>query len=385
MTGMPLNDPFGCFVGAPTVMQGRPGRPVVAVKDNIHVAGLPTGAGLGRPGTLAKRDAAVVQRLREDGCTLIGKTRMDEIALGATGDNAHYGRTENPRVPGRSPGGSSSGSAAAVAAGYCDAALGTDTLGSVRIPAAYCGVVGLKPTRGRLSTEGIVPLSWTLDHVGIIGSSADAVVQVLVVLGGPWPSGPGEPLRVGVPDVLDTVDVDPETMRLFQNTLSALKACGWSVERCHVPGWDPAANRRAGLLLLEAEGACIYESLLSSEDPALSPAVRRSLMFGRDCGTGRLVRALRSLRDTASGLDQVLRGQDLLALPTVPAPAFAWASGAPPNLADLTALPNYGGHPAISLPIGSVPDGRPVGLQLIGRLSTDGRLLDAARSIEALL
>ncbi len=381
---MPPDDPFGCFVGAPVVLSGQPGSLTVAIKDNIDVAGLPTGAGLGRPGRVAERDALLVHRIRAAGFTVIGKTRMDEIALGATGENAHHGRTENPRCPGRSPGGSSSGSAAAVAAGYCTAALGTDTLGSVRIPAAYCGLVGLKPTRGLLPMAGIVALSWTLDHAGIIAGSVETTARVLAALAGPVPDKSDGPLRIGVPDVLDTMEMDPATWRIFQQTLRRLEAQGWPVLPCHVSAWDPSATRRAGLLLLEAEGAVAHEALISADDPAMSPAIRRLLLFGRDCGTGRLVRALRLLREVADGLQRVLRDHDLLALPTVPAPAFNWVDGAPANQADLAAVANFGGYPAISVPIGAVPDGRPVGLQLIGQSGADWRLLDAARIVEAL-
>lgn len=383
MTGLLENDPYGCFVGAPVVVPGAPGGIAIAIKDNIDIAGLPTGAGLGRSGSIAVQDAAVIRLLRGAGATLIGKTRMDEAALGGTGENPHHGRTENPRVPGCSPGGSSGGSAAALAAGYCSAALGTDTLGSVRIPAAYCGLVGLKPTRGRLPLDGIVPLSRTLDHLGIIAESVDVAARTLALIIGPSCEGDRGPPRVGVPDALDVVATDPEVRAAFGTTMRRLAAGGWFVERCRVPDWDPAKTRRAGLLLLEAEGAVEYEGLLTADDPALSAGLRKLLLFGRDCGTGRLVNALHVLRYAAIGLRQVLRAYDLLALPTVPAPAFAWADGAPANQADLTALPNFGGQPAVSVPR-ALPDGRPWGLQLIGHCGADWPLLDAARAVEAM-
>ncbi|GAC1338968.1 MAG: amidase [Acetobacteraceae bacterium] len=361
----------------------------MAVKDNIDVAGLPTGAGLGRPGPVAAQDALVVGRLRAAGVTLLGKTRMDELALGASGANAHHGRTQNPRCPGHSPGGSSGGSAAAVAAGYCDAALGTDTLGSVRIPAAYCGLIGLKPTRGLLPMQGIVPLSWSLDHPGLIASSASTAARLLAALVGPGP-GPGSGpeaadglLRVGVPDVLDAMTLDPATRTLFDRALDRMTERGWSVARCRVADWQPIAIRRAGLLLAEAEGAEAHAALLD-DDPALSPSIGALLRYGRDCGTGRLVRALRTLREAADGLRQALREHDVLALPTVPAPAYAWTDGPPADQADLVAPANFGGHPAISVPIGTAPDGRPIGLQLIGACGTDWRLLRAAQAIELL-
>ena len=388
MTRPVEEDRFGCFVGRPMQQPGVIGDLVVAVKDNIDVAGLPTGAGLGRPGPVAAQDAPVVSRLRAAGVTLLGKTRMDELALGASGANAHHGRTQNPRCPGHSPGGSGGGSAAAAAAGYCDAALGTDTLGSVRIPAAYCGLVGRKPTRGLLPMQWIVPLSWSLDHPGLIASSAGTAVRLLTVLvcrgsslGIENETAAEGLLRVGVPDVLDRITIDPATRTLFGRALDRLAAHGWPIARCRVPEWQPTATRRAGLLLAEAEGAVAHAASLD-DDPALSLPIKLLLRYGRDCGTGRLVRALRTLREAADGLDHALREHDVLALPTVPAPAYAWTDGPPADQADLVAPVNFGGHPAISVPIGIAPDGRPIGLQFIGACGADWRLLRTAQAIE---
>lgn len=379
------NDPFGCFVGAAFEQRGAPGGLNVAIKDNIDVAGVPTGAGLGRAGGIPNADAEIVRRLRNASCTLLGKTRMDEIAFGATGENAHWGRTENPAAPGHSPGGSSAGSAAAIAAGYCVAALGTDTLGSVRIPAAYCGLVGLKPSRGLLPMSGITPLSETLDHPGLMARSAAMASRVLAML---TPDRRDEGAsnhapRLAVPDALEQAELDPGIRARFEDALRRRVAAGWRVERCRIPGWDPAATRRAGLLVIEAEAAVTYETLLQTGDPALSPPIRRMLEFGRDCGTARLVRALRTLREAAAGFDAVLRGCDAVAMPTVTAPAFRWGEKPPPNQADLTAPANFGGHPAISAPLEALSDGRPCGLQLVGALGTDFRLLNFAEAFAA--
>ena len=369
-----LEDRFGCFVGAPVLAPGRPGLLVVAVKDNIDMQGLPTGAGLGRAVDVAPHDAPLVALLRAAGFPLLGKTRMDEAALSATGDNPHHGRTENPASPGHSPGGSSSGSAAAVAAGLCGAALGTDTLGSVRIPAAYCGLVGLKPTRGVLPDQGITPLSWTLDHPGIMARSVADLATVFAAL-----AGDGEangPMRIGVPDTVDAVRLDPDIARLFAKALH-----GWDVLPGRLRGWDATATRLAGLLVAEAEGAVVHHALLTAADPALSPQLTRLLAYGRDCGSGKLVRALNTLRLAARAIDRALLACDLLATPTVPAPAFAWSDGPVPDQADFTAVANFGGHPAITVPIGHTKDGRPAGLQLIGRRGEDWRVIEAARRI----
>ena len=381
---MIVKDRFGCFIGAPVAQPGKEGRPSIAVKDNMDMVGLPTGAGLGQPAPVARHDAPVVERLRAAGFTLIGKTRMDELALGAAGDNAHHGRTDNPRVPGESSGGSSSGSASAVAAGLCVAALGTDTLGSVRIPAAYCGIVGLKPSQGVLPLQGVVPLSWTLDHVGLLGRSTAAVAAVLdLFLPRPPETLIGQPFWVGIPTVLDTLPTPPLWTRLFTEAVRALAGFGWVAAPCDVPGWQPGETRRAGLLVIEAEAAVTHEALLADDASALSPAIRRMLAFGRDCGTGRLVRVTQTLRRASNGITQALQGVDALLLPTVPGPAH-WADCAPPaDAADLVAPANFGGHPAISILAGCLPDSRPFALQLIGRHGDDWRLMDAAGVVES--
>ena len=381
-----MNDLHGCFVGEPVWQAGRQGMPAVAIKDNIDMAGLPTraglggaglgGPGLGGPGRVAAADAPVVARLREAGFTLVGKARMDEAAFGATGDTPHHGRTDNPAAPGHSPGGSSSGSAAAIAARLCDAALGTDTLGSVRIPASYCGIVGLKPTRGLLPMDGVVPLSETLDHVGILGCDVAAVAAVLAVFA-PRPMGASNgPLRVGVA----AVDADPAVRESCE---AALRAVGWTLATCTIPGGP--ALRQAALLVVEAEGAEAHPDWLDADPAVLSLRLRGMLAYGRDCGSGRLLRALRVLRRATAGLDQVLAGFDLLALPTTPSAAYRWSDGPPPDQAALTTLANAGGHPAISVPVRPLPDGRPVGLQLIGRHGADWAVLAAAGQITAAL
>src|SRR6266446_8838658 len=157
----------------------------VAVKDNMDVAGVPTSNGFGGPAyRVPAVDAAVVRRLRAAGAIILGKLNMHEGALGSTNDNPHFGRAINPHRDGHSPGGSSGGSAAAVAAGLCCAALGSDTGGSVRIPASYCGVVGLKPSYGLVSTRGVVPLSMSLDHVGPLARTVADEAHMLSAMAG---------------------------------------------------------------------------------------------------------------------------------------------------------------------------------------------------------
>jgi len=183
----PSINAFVCMVNEAENKKGEGGIPVpIAVKDLIDIAGYPTTAGSPKffGGVPADTDATVIQKIRRAGATFIGKTNTHEIALGVTGVNPHLGPVRNPHNLARVTGGSSSGSAAAVATGMCLAALGTDTGGSIRIPASLCGVVGLKPTRGRVSTRGVIPLSWNLDHVGPLTRSVrDAAIMLQVMAG----------------------------------------------------------------------------------------------------------------------------------------------------------------------------------------------------------
>lgn len=379
------DDPYNCFVGLPVTVPGRAGAMTVAVKDNFDMAGLPTGAGLGHPGPVAATDAAAVRRLRQAGFTLVGKTMMDEAAIGGTGRNPHHGRTENPRTPGYSPGGSSGGSAAAVASGRCDAALGTDTLGSARIPASYCGIVGFKPSRGLIALDGVVPLSPSLDHVGLLGKTVGVVARLLAVItNAGQPCAPKRHFRIGVPDNLGAVVLDAATQAAFQAALHRMSRHGWTIESCTVDDWDPAPARRKGLLIAEREGAQTHAALLRSTSPALSAEVRRLLEYGLNCCPGRVDQARQVLHQATAGLSRCLQRFDLIAMPTTSSPAFAWADAPPADQADLTALANYGGEPAISIPLPLPPTERATGLQLIGPHGADPLVLHAARAIEAM-
>ena len=364
MAGIPLPDPW---VGA-AVIQG--GRPLLAVKDNIDVAGLATRAGLGGPGVIAAADAPVVAALRAAGWGIAAHTRMDEAALGASGENAHHGRVENPAFPGRSPGGSSGGSAAAVAAGLVDGALGTDTLGSVRIPAAWCGVVGLKPSRGLLPMAGVVPLSPSLDHVGLLARDAAGVGAMLRAF--VPEDAAASPVRVGVVTV---EGVSAAVAVEVAAGVERLRGLGCEVGACAIGGWDARALRRAALLLIEAEGAVVHAGLLEG-GAAMSEEVRAMLRYGRDCGSARVVRAVQVLRAAEAGVLAALRTWDVLALPVTPGVAHAWGAPADPEVAVFCALANWPGLPALSVPMGGG-----AGLQLVGRMGADWGLLRLAAAI----
>lgn len=371
----------------------------VAVKDNIAVAGMPLTAGLqAYRGRVADEDAHCVGKLRRAGAVILGTTHLCEGALGADSDNPHYGRCLNPRVPGASAGGSSSGSAAALAAHQCMLALGSDSMGSVRIPASFCGVVGLKPSAARVSTRGLVTASRRLDHIGPMARRVADLAAVFQQVSGLDPHDPASRL---VP--LAHVERDPAELRV--GVLCDLEALG--VENCVADGFEQAISRvagllprrqpvsfadanltrwrRAGFLLMEAEMCQVHAQLLEQQPDSLSPALRELLAFPATRTAVDLAGALHRLDDAVLFGRQLFVGLDVLLMPTTPQPAFDIASPVPANQADLTSLANFAGLPALSLPMGTTPDGRPLGLQLMGPVGSDLQLMALGVRIEELL
>lgn len=331
---------------------GQPGWRL-AVKDNIEVAGMPCAAGLlAWRGRVAQRDAPCVARLKAAGYHVVGKTLMDEAAFGALGDNPYFGRCHNPRRHGYTAGGSSAGSAAAVAAGLADAALGTDTLGSVRIPAAYCGVVGYIPSPGVIPTDGVVPLAPSFDRVGVLAPSVAHAARA---------AGIRPEFRKATLGVLD--ETRAVAARLEAGAIVPMQPLDWK------------ALRRAALLLVEREGARV----LAEELASLSLPVRAALQFGRDADAQRVERAHR----TVAALSGWPGACDIAVLPTTPGPAFAFDAPPPEDQADYTVPANVLGLPAISVPFGTSADGLPLGMQLVARRGADALLLGVAEALEA--
>ena len=312
------------------------GLPIV-VKDNIAVSGWPMTNGLAVQRT-SSADADIVSRLRRRGAVMLGSANMDEGALAADGVNPHHGRVMNPDYPGYASGGSSSGSAAAVAAGFCSAALGTDTLGSVRLPAAYCGLVGFKPSHGHLSTAGIISLLPELDAVGPITRSVADVVHLMTQLDG-WTvsikQSPLGRLRWGVPDSFSGEELDVDVQVPFESALSGLSAVV-RPQPVAFRHWHPGTLRRSGLLLAEHHAACHWTDPAS----AYSARLRSMLQYGRGASADRLARAQTCIRDSKSDLIACFADVDVILMPTAPQTAFASDTSAPVNQADYTALAN---------------------------------------------
>jgi Asp-tRNA(Asn)/Glu-tRNA(Gln) amidotransferase A subunit family amidase len=352
---------------------------VLAVKDLLDVRGTVTTGGSIVPDAVpAERDAEAVARLRAAGWSVVGKTNLHEWGLGPTSGNPHYGAVRNPADPERIAGGSSGGSAAAVAAGLCDLALGTDTGGSIRIPSSLCGTTGIRPTYGTVSVDGVAALGHSFDTVGPMARDVQTVADALRVLG---VDGAGEvdvpdpdAVRLGVP--LGWVqDVDEETAHTWA-------AVSRGVPLVTAPARD--AFTEPGLTILYVEAAANHAEQLALRPDTLGADVRELMRHGASLTAVDYVRAQRARAGLRAGLDAALEGLDALLLPATA--CVAPLVDADPievryRLTCFTRPFGVTGHPVVALP-GPAP-GLPVGLQLVGHRGQDARLLAVAASLEA--
>ncbi|TVQ37880.1 MAG: amidase [Wenzhouxiangella sp.] len=377
--------------GQPRALEGLP----LAIKDNLDVAGMKTTAGMAtRRDRSAETDATVVSRLRRAGAVILGKLNMTEAALGADGRNPHFGDCQHPWAPGYTPGGSSSGSAAAVAGGLVPAALGTDTMGSIRIPAAYCGIWGLKPSFGLVSTAGSVAVSRRLDHIGPLTTSLEDLELLLPVLAAFDPAcpvslpinlaAPRQSLRFGLPE-LGVVELDSEVAAPWQAISLTLSDSHLSTTKLPALDLEPGRIRRAGLLVCEAEMLIEHGLDWTDQRDNFSDELRALLDWGQRRSAPDLARAMRTLDQGRLALNGWLQQCDIVVLPTTPQRSFPYAQSTPANQADLTCLANCAGLPALSMPLPVADSELPCGLQLIGRHGADREVLAAARQLRSLV
>jgi aspartyl-tRNA(Asn)/glutamyl-tRNA(Gln) amidotransferase subunit A len=370
----------------------------IGIKDIIDTAGLRTTAASALyKDRVPSEDAVVVHRLRAGGAIILGKQNMHEFAYGGSSMISYFGEVRNPWDTARIAGGSSGGSAASVSAMLGFAAVGTDTAGSVRLPAAYCGVVGLKPTYGRLSTRGVIPLSSSNDHVGPIANSVyDAALMLQVMAGG----GPVDPcvkpsfvsafdelptnLRVGVPRKFFFDDLHPDIAEAVDNAIAIFAGL-------HAEIHDVELEVPNDRTLVRAEAYAFHEALIAGSPELYQPATLERIRSGANISADEVARATRDLEASRAAIRKVFDGVDVLLTPTVPIPA--------PVIDDLRKHPdnlrqqelimlrntrpfNVWGIPAISVPCGFTKDGMPIGLQLATAAWEGNVMFQAAQAYE---
>jgi aspartyl-tRNA(Asn)/glutamyl-tRNA(Gln) amidotransferase subunit A len=366
----------------------------IALKDNIDTAGIRTTAASELfKDRVPTEDAEVVRRLKNAGAIVLGKLNMHEFAYGTTSAVTHFGAVHNPWALDRIPGGSSGGSAAATAAALCLGSLGTDTGGSIRIPASYCGVVGFKPTYGRVSCRGVIPLSWSLDHVGPICKTVEDAALMLDAIAGyddPDPTSVDAPvsnyahaihlpvskLRLGIARAPFFEGLDPEVQKAMEAVIEVLRQLAASASDVTLPS-------AAGLLLIGPE-AYAYHSKWIMDSPALyQPATRAILERSASLKAPEYAAAMRQLYQLRRDVKKVFANVDLVITPTMPTPPVSIEQSLSQSATTRNTAPfDVFGLPTISLPCGFTSSGLPIGLQISGAPFAETRVLALAHAYE---
>jgi aspartyl-tRNA(Asn)/glutamyl-tRNA(Gln) amidotransferase subunit A len=382
----------------------------VAHKDLCVVPGLPTSCGTRtRDYFRSETPCTAAARLTAAGAIVLGKLNMTELAMGPFGDNAHHGDVQNPWKPGHASGGSSSGSGAAVAAGLVAGAIGSDTGGSIRLPAACCGVVGLKATYGRVSRAGAMALSWTMDHIGpLAGTVTDAALLFAAmaghdtadptsssrtvgdVLGGL--NAPVAGLRAGVPESYFFDDLHPEVEAAVRTAIATIAALGVRVDRVKLPDVS-SLSRDCSTAIVSAEAATEHGPLLRERRDEVQPVVYARAAAGFSVSAVQYLQAQR-LRERFAHefVATAFADADVLLTPTIPEPAPAYAVAKAGSVEEIVARMgrfsrltrplNAAAVPAVSVPCGWTADGRPIALQIVGRPFDEATVLRLARAYE---
>ena len=375
----------------------------VAVKDLFATQGIRTTAGSRiLADWIPDEDATVVRKLREAGAVLLGKLGMHEFAYGVSSVNPHFGDVHNPWDATKIPGGSSGGSAVAVTAGEAYATLGSDTGGSIRIPASLCGCVGLKPTFARASLFGAIPLAWSLDHPGPLARTVRDVAIATAAIAGFDPRDPisaerpvpdflagidrgARGLRIGVPTDHVWDQCDPAIAGSVRDAIDALARAGAEIVEIR---WPRAAEyAAASSAVLGVEARAYHEGSFPGRTADYGPLIRARLAAQGDVDAETYARSMRLLLEARAGAaDRDLEGVDVLAMPTVPSRAWTIEEAKniprPSEWTRITRIFDLTGQPAISVPCGIDPDGIPIGLQFAARMWDEAAALRAARAYE---
>jgi len=369
---------------------------LVTLKDLFDVAGEVTRAGskvLAEENAPAAADAPVVQRLRAAGAVIVAKTNMSEFAFTAVGANPHFGTPRNPADRARAPGGSSSGAAVAVADGFCEIAIGSDTGGSVRIPSSLCGVAGFKPSRQRVPTDGAYPLSYTLDSIGPLAMCVADCAKADAVMAGeaPWTLEPAPlgGLRLGVAQGMPLEALDDTVGKRFPFALDRLEKAGARLSHEKLPLLEEMAAALSRASILVAEVYSIHGERLARRGDEVDPIVRARIEKGREISAAAYITVLRERARLIRAMDARLADLDALVMPTTPIVAPRLDEVAEPKsfmqrnalLLRNTTIGNFFDLCAVSLPIPR-EGGLPCGLMLLARNGRDHRLLRIAAAVE---
>jgi aspartyl-tRNA(Asn)/glutamyl-tRNA(Gln) amidotransferase subunit A len=392
------------------IRRGRVKSPLhgipVSLKDNFWTRGVRTTAGSAiLADWVPNADSDVAKSLAEAGAILLGKTNMHEFAYGITGENPHYGSSRNPWAPERISGGSSGGSVVAVALGMGAASAGTDTGGSIRIPSALCGIVGLKPTYGLVSTVGVVPLGTTFDHCGPVARNVTDLCILLEAIAGKYPRGAARPgwrtlrktlprrFRIGVPREFYFDRLEPDVRRSVEVAAKKFELLGARVEEVSLPRLSGAVEQATNVVVAEASAYHESQGYFPARAAEYGDDVRGHLEFGHKLLAVDYLRGIGARRDIIADFEAAFEKVDVILAPTAPisAPLVGETqvrvtgdreTAARAELLRLTRPSNISGMPAISIPCGFTREGLPVGMQLMGPRWGEARLLAIARAYE---
>jgi aspartyl-tRNA(Asn)/glutamyl-tRNA(Gln) amidotransferase subunit A len=382
----------------------------ITLKDNIWTRGIRTTAGSKiLQDFVPAEDATVARKLARASAVLLGKTQMHEFAYGITSDNAHYGPAHNPWALDRISGGSSGGSAVAVAAGLCTASVGTDTGGSIRVPSALCGIVGLKPTFGRISVFGVVPLAPSFDHVGPLARSVRDAAILLGLLAGPDPLDPttakqktpdyaaalSKPLkrfRLGRPREHYWQKLAPQVRQATEAALRDMQEQGATIREISLPDLSVSIEAATDISMVEALYGHQSKGYFPARAAEYTEETRKRLELGASVSAIKFLSGLEIRKRIRAEFDAALQEVDAIVAPTVPMPAppigaefveiDGEKTGVRPALVGMNRPANTTGHPAISVPCGFTEESLPIGLQLIGRSFDEATLLRIAYAYE---
>ena len=366
----------------------------IALKDNIDTAGVrTTGASELFENRIPETDAEVAQRLRKAGAVLLGKLNLHEFAYGGSSNVTHFGTMHNPWAPDRVTGGSSGGAGIAVASDFCYAALGTDTAGSVRMPSSHCGIAGLKPTYGLVSTRGVLTLSWTLDHVGPMCKTVEDIALMLNVIAGfdaleptsvdtPIPDytramkNPTSKLRLGIARRPFFDNLDPEVAKAVENALVVLRKVTATTVDVELPPTGNAAT------LWGSEAYAYHKAWITQSPEKYQPGTRAQLQRTANANGAEYAQARRDLDKVRREIKQVFTKVDLLIAPTMKTPAALLSAPAGGGGGNNNVAFDMYGVPSISVPCGFTNSGLPIGLQISGGHFAELNVLSLAHAYE---